>query len=67
MTRLPGPQTVIVVSLFVLVLLVVVLGALTVIFGTEPVHDYLTNVSIVTAGFGIGAGGASLRRANTDR
>ena len=60
--RLPPPQTVIVIVLFVLVLLVVVLGAITIITGSESVHDYLQNVSIVTAGFGIGAGGASVGR-----
>jgi hypothetical protein len=53
------------VTLFALVVLVVVLGAATTLWGSEPVHDYLQNVSIVTAGFGIGAGGAGVvRRGN---
>lgn len=52
----------IVVVLFILVVLVVVLGAITIITGSESVHDYLQNVSIVTAGFGVGAGGASIGR-----
>ena len=62
----PSPDTVIVVTLFVMVLLVVVGGAVITLWGSEPVHDYLQNVSITAAGFGIGAGGrgALQRRGN---
>jgi hypothetical protein len=54
----PGTaRTIIVVIILVLVAIVAIGGAIAALLGSEPVHDWLQNVAIVTAGLGFGAGG----------